>query len=187
MAMGSLTRGRPSHRERERLKLNTNPMNIAVGAASLAVAPAAESTHEGPQANLAFNPQPTQSSKCSKLKLKLVLDKTLYVAGGKLQGRVEVTSFSHNNLYLGDISIELKGSEELTDANPSARSFFHLVLRFQGDRLPQTRAVRGTCKDGYWQANKGKTVFPFTFLLPEDAPVSYTFQSIASLKYMLTG
>ncbi|KAH6602754.1 hypothetical protein BASA61_000785 [Batrachochytrium salamandrivorans] len=261
MAMGSLTRGRPSHRERERLKLNTNPMNIAVGAASLAVAPAAESTHEvlpgelessrpispallssatasvlsgndrhlglwplsadlaeatqmqhpgspgiaveatssttrieavagsykGPQANLAFNPQPTQSSKCSKLKLKLVLDKTLYVAGGKLQGRVEVTSFSHNNLYLGDISIELKGSEELTDANPISQIFLSSRITLQGDRLPQTRAVRGTCKDGYWQANKGKTVFPFTFLLPEDAPSSYTFQSIASLKYMLTG
>ncbi|EGF76110.1 hypothetical protein BATDEDRAFT_28810 [Batrachochytrium dendrobatidis JAM81] len=152
----------------------------------LVVADQVASPYRGPQSNMTFNPQPTQSSKCSKLKLKLVLDQTMFIAGEQLQGQLEVTSLSRNNLRLGEISVEIRGREEVTESSTSTHAFLSSRIVLQGERLPLTDAIRGTCKEGYWQANKGKTVFPFAFDLPTNLPGSYTFQSIASLKYTLT-
>ena len=65
------------------------------------------------------------------------------------------------------------------------QSFLSSRLVFQGDRLPPSSAVSGKNQDGYYIANKGKTVFPFSFELPLDSPRSYTFQNMARLRYMV--
>ena len=53
--------------------------------------------------------------------------------------------------------------------------------------MPPSSAVSGPLKGGYWKANKGKTVFPFAFELPLDCPSSFSFQTVASLRYVVTG
>ncbi|KAJ3016377.1 hypothetical protein HKX48_004055 [Thoreauomyces humboldtii] len=137
---------------------------------------------------MAFNPIPTTPGKSSKLKVNVLLDSTIYVAGGNLHGRMELVSSSNKSLRLGEIAVELNGFEEVSDKD-YARSQAFLAARivFQGDRMPPSNAVRGPADNGYWQANKGKTTFPFAFRLPVDAPSSYSFQSLASLRYVVTG
>lgn len=62
--------------------------------------------------NISFNPIPTTSGKCSKLKINVFLDSTIYVAGGNLHGRLElVSSVCGSLLRIGEIAIELCGYE----------------------------------------------------------------------------
>nr|KAJ3420176.1 hypothetical protein HK105_005988 [Polyrhizophydium stewartii] len=135
---------------------------------------------------MAFNPAPTHSTRCSKLKLKIVLDKTLFLAGEPVRGHLELTCFSNHSVRLGEIAVELNGVEKLAEGVLNSQAFYARRIPFQAERMPPTSAVRGPCQDGYWQANKAKTIFPFEFVLPADAPSSHTFQSIASVKYVVT-
>lgn len=63
------------------------------------------------QPNIEFNPKPTTSGKCSKLKLDLSFDSTLFVAGGSLDGRIDFQCFSKSKVKLGRIAVELNGFE----------------------------------------------------------------------------
>ncbi|KAI9012799.1 hypothetical protein BC832DRAFT_548054 [Gaertneriomyces semiglobifer] len=138
--------------------------------------------------NMNFNPIPTSPGRCSKLKINVLLDSTIYAAGGNLHGRLEVVSSSNRSLKLGEIAVELNGFEEVADKDYGrSQSFLSARIVFQGERTPPSNAVRGPSENGYWQANKGKTTFPFAFRLPDDAPSSYAFQSISSLRYVVTG
>jgi len=47
----------------------------------------------------------------SQLKLALYMDRTLYLAGGEVSGRLEVDCLSSKSLKLGKISIDLVGFE----------------------------------------------------------------------------
>lgn len=58
---------------------------------------------------------------------------------------------------------------------------------FQGPNVPPSNAVYGPANQGYWAVNKGKTTFPFAFRIPADAPSSFKFQTLAKLKYVVTG
>ncbi|KAI8929987.1 hypothetical protein BC831DRAFT_441822 [Entophlyctis helioformis] len=146
-----------------------------------ATAPAAPAAaYRGPIPNMAFNPQPSQSDKCRKLKLKLVLDRSMYVAGSVVDGSIALTSFSKSNVSLGEISVEIRGTEEIRSTN-TARTFLVARVPFQGDRMPPSAAVdASSLVDGHYTARKGKTVFPFTFALPSTAPSSYTLGDASS-------
>ena len=61
--------------------------------------------------NMNFNPTPSTTGKCSKLKLHVMLDSTIYVAGSNLHGRMQISSFSEDVLRLGEICVELHGVE----------------------------------------------------------------------------
>ncbi|KAJ3037489.1 hypothetical protein HDV00_001664 [Rhizophlyctis rosea] len=137
--------------------------------------------------NIQFNPAPTAGDKCSKLKVNILLDSTTYVAGGNLNGRLELQCSSNRSIKLGEIAVELTGFEEVTDRDHGAsQSFLSARIVFQGIQKPPTNAVKGQAEGGYWQAVKGKTTFPFSFRLPIDAPSWYTFQNVASLRYVVT-
>jgi hypothetical protein len=41
--------------------------------------------------------------------------------------------------------------------------------------------------EGYADGKKGRTIFPFAFLIPSDAPSSYCFQRIGKLAYVVSG
>ncbi|KAJ3396058.1 hypothetical protein HDU92_004183 [Lobulomyces angularis] len=137
-----------------------------------------------------FKPIPTTSSKCPKLDLFVMLDSTIFVAGGNVHGRLEIISTVDYGLKLGDISVEFTGFESVCDkeiTTPSA-SFLSARVLFQGVNCPKTNAVRGEADaNNMWVANKGKTTFPFAFKIPQDAPSSYTFKNIAQLRYVVTG
>jgi hypothetical protein len=62
-------------------------------------------------ANIDFQPSPTHITTCSKLRLNVWLDSTLFVAGGILSGRLEVDCLTANGVELSEISIEFKGHE----------------------------------------------------------------------------
>jgi hypothetical protein len=141
-----------------------------------------------PTSNVKFNPLPTTSGKCSKLKIAIVLDSTHYVAGGLLKGRFELFSSSNHDVWLGDICVELSGFEQIEGSKfENSQTFLSSRIVYQGDRHRPSDAVRGPCRDGYYLANKGKTVFPFSFEIPVDAPASFEFQNCAKLKYLVTG
>ncbi|KAI8799564.1 hypothetical protein BJ742DRAFT_131345 [Cladochytrium replicatum] len=138
--------------------------------------------------NIAFNPAPTSSAKCSKLKIHLHLDSAVFVAGGGISGRLEIVSGSARSLRLGEIAVEVIGTEVANDRSFNERDvFFNAKTVFQGERTPPSSAVFGPCDRGTWQAHKGKTTFPFSFSLPDDSPSSFVFQSFASLRYTVTG
>jgi len=185
-------------------------------------------TMTNPISNMTFNPHPTHSSRCTKLKISVNFGSTIFVAGGLLHGRCELICSSAKNLKLGEISVELAGFEgavltfekefpyrapqiliffetliviaflpfvlpssftflEVTERYSCAtQSFLSSRIVFQGDRLPPSKAVYGAAEHGFWSAKKGKTTFPFLFKLPYDAPSSYVFQNIASLRYVVT-
>lgn len=67
--------------------------------------------------NLNFNPLPTVTAKCPKLKLHVVLDSQVYIAGSKLTGRLEIVSLSSSKLQLGEISVRLAGVEGVACLN----------------------------------------------------------------------
>ncbi|KAI1320355.1 hypothetical protein EDD11_001156 [Mortierella claussenii] len=118
--------------------------------------------------NIAFRPMTTQPAKCSKLKMRIFFDSTLFQAGGNLFGRMEITATSSRSLKLGEIAVELAA--------------------YEGPNIPQSNAVQGPCdENGFWLAKKGKTTFPFAFQLPLDCPSSLVFGQTASLRYVVTG
>ncbi|CAG8586625.1 7268_t:CDS:2 [Funneliformis mosseae] len=140
------------------------------------------------QANINFKPTTTAISKISKLKLHVLLDSTIYTAGGLLTGRIVLTSSSARSLKLGEISVELTAYEELSVKEYTAsQSFLSSRLVFQNENLPPSNAVHGPKENGYWTARKGKTTFPFAFKIPVDAPSSVEYGNLACLKYIVTG
>jgi hypothetical protein len=140
------------------------------------------------QANINFKPTTTAVTKISKLKLHVLLDSTIYTAGGVLTGRLSLTSSTARSIKLGEISVELTAFEELSIKDYTAsQSFLSSRLVFQSENLPPSNAVHGPKDNGYWTAKKGKTTFPFAFKIPIDAPSSVTYASMASLKYVVTG
>ncbi|RHZ80562.1 hypothetical protein Glove_134g84 [Diversispora epigaea] len=140
------------------------------------------------QANINFKPTTTAVSKVHKLKLHVLLDSTIYTAGGILTGRLVLTSATSKSLKLGEISCELTAYEELnTREYTASQSFLSSRLVFQSSNLPPSNAVHGPPLNGYWTAKKGKTTFPFAFKIPIDAPSSMEYGSNASLRYIVTG
>ncbi|KAG0301143.1 hypothetical protein BGZ98_008595 [Dissophora globulifera] len=140
--------------------------------------------------NIAFRPMTTQPAKCSKLKIRIFFDSTIFQAGGNLFGRMEVTATSSRSLKLGEIAVELAAYEEITSKEFTAtQSFLSSRLSFQGPNIPPSNAVHGPPCDenGFWMAKKGKTTFPFAFQLPLDCPSSLVFGQTASLRYVVTG
>ncbi|KAK3842849.1 MAG: hypothetical protein J3R72DRAFT_121666 [Linnemannia gamsii] len=139
--------------------------------------------------NIAFRPMTTQPAKCSKLKIRIFFDSTIFQAGGTLFGRMEVTATSSRSLKMGEIAVELAAYEEITSKEFTAtQSFLSSRLCFQGSGIPPSNAVHGPCdEDGFWMAKKGKTTFPFAFQLPLDCPSSLVFGQTASLRYVVTG
>ncbi|KAJ1565534.1 hypothetical protein HK096_002249, partial [Nowakowskiella sp. JEL0078] len=146
--------------------------------------------------NIAFNPVPTTTGKCTDLKMKIELDPAICVAGGNVTGRLDLTSYTDSSkLQIGEISVEFLGYEELYDlfkidkAEPTYR-FLNISKVFQGKNTALTRAVTGKMdRNGYWQARKGKTTFPFSFELPVNSPSSYEYLEGpgAGLKYFVRG
>lgn len=61
--------------------------------------------------NIAFRPTTAQPAKCSKLKIRIFFDSTIFQAGGNLFGRMEVTATSTRSLKLGEIAVELAAYE----------------------------------------------------------------------------
>lgn len=61
--------------------------------------------------NIAFRPMTTQPAKCSKLKIRIFFDSTIFQAGGNLFGRMEITATSSRSLKLGEIAVELAAYE----------------------------------------------------------------------------
>ncbi|CAG8435711.1 1495_t:CDS:2 [Ambispora gerdemannii] len=141
------------------------------------------------EANINFKPTTTAISKNSKLKLHVLLDSTIYTAGGTLNGRLVLTCSTSRSVKLGEISAELTAYEELSTREYTAtQSFLSSRLVFQGSNLPPSNAVHGARdENGFWLAKKGKTTFPFSFKIPIDAPSSVVFGSVASLRYVVTG
>ncbi|KAG9294211.1 hypothetical protein G9A89_021570 [Geosiphon pyriformis] len=141
------------------------------------------------QPNVNFKPTTTAISKNSKLKLHVLLDSTIYTAGGTLNGRFVLTSSTSRSLKVAEISVELTAYEELTTREYTAtQSFLSSRLVFQGSNLPASNAVHGPRDpNGFWTAKKGKTTFPFAFKIPIDAPSSFVYGNVASLRYVITG
>lgn len=78
--------------------------------------------------------------------------------------------------------------EILDKHRASSQPFLSSRIRFQGHHVPPSNAVTGPqIEDGFWQAKKGKTIFPFSFRIPEDAPSSFRFAQMADLRYLVTG
>ncbi|TPX38614.1 hypothetical protein SeMB42_g00942 [Synchytrium endobioticum] len=139
-------------------------------------------------ANINFKPVSTNIAKSRRLRITVLLDATIFVAGGTIHGRLELTCSTSRSIRLGLIEVQLQGYEEINDRDLAAtQSFLSSNIVFQGDNRPPSTAVRGPKQDGFWVANKGKTTFPFAFRLPPDAPSSFDFQTLASLKYVVTG
>jgi hypothetical protein len=67
-----------------------------------------------------------------------------------------------------------------------SKSFLVNKLVFQGSRTPPCIAVHGAFQNGFYLARKAKTVLPFTFDIPKDAPSSYSFPNIAQLRYVVS-
>ncbi|KAG0243299.1 hypothetical protein BGW41_002484 [Actinomortierella wolfii] len=115
-----------------------------------------------------FRPMTMQPSKCSKLKVRIYFDSTIFQAGGTIFGRMEVTATSSRSLKLGEIAVELAA--------------------YEGPGIPPSNAVYGSGdENGFFMARKGKTTFPFAFQLPLDCPSSLIFGATASLRYVVTG
>lgn len=184
--------------DNDRLPLGSSPSSVVsypinqdyTGAQSImsSAVTAANSILPPEQANINFKPTTTAVTKISKLKLHVLLDSTIYTAGGILTGRLALASSTARSIKLGEISVELTAFEELSVKEYTAsQSFLSSRLVFQSENLPPSNAVHGPKDNGYWTAKKGKTTFPFAFKIPVDAPSSVTYGSLASLKYVVTG
>ncbi|KAI8910388.1 hypothetical protein EDD86DRAFT_246756 [Gorgonomyces haynaldii] len=108
----------------------------------------------GPSSNMTFNPLPTSSGKCSKLRLDIYLDSDVYCAGTLLCGRVDLSCASSKKVLLGEIAVEIT---EALDKDMGSKAFLHKRTVFQGDRMPPSSAVRGQNKGGFYVANKART------------------------------
>lgn len=56
-----------------------------------------------------FNPLQTGSGQTSRFRLNILLDSAVYIAGGYLNGRLELICNSKRNLFFGEIAVELSG------------------------------------------------------------------------------
>jgi hypothetical protein len=69
-------------------------------------------THSLPgNLKMSFNPIPTTPSKCTNLKMNISLNEQFYVAGGVVEGVMELNATVHKSLLLGDIYLTLQGVE----------------------------------------------------------------------------
>ncbi|PWN36394.1 uncharacterized protein FA14DRAFT_54751 [Meira miltonrushii] len=128
-------------------------------------------------------------TKHPKLKLRILLAKSIFEAGETVSGMLEITSSTSQRLRLGEIAVELEAFEELSSRDHSATQIF-LFNRtlFQGEHLPPSNAVLPAAPvQGHWTARKGRTTFPFSFRLPITAPSSIVFGGNATLRYSLKG
>ena len=63
------------------------------------------------QANIDFKPVTTAVVKNPKLKIHVLLDSTIYTAGGNVYGRLVLTSSTSKSIKIGEISAELTAYE----------------------------------------------------------------------------
>jgi hypothetical protein len=61
--------------------------------------------------NIDFFPRVVQNRRCPRLRFQVLLDKSNFVAGEILYGRLELSCSSHKSVHLGEISVELSGYE----------------------------------------------------------------------------
>ncbi|GAA5881782.1 hypothetical protein JCM16303_006449 [Sporobolomyces ruberrimus] len=144
----------------------------------------------------ALKPLPTSDSlpafpsnrSSSKVSLKILLAHGIHVAGGKIQGELEV-SVKDKALGLGEIGIELNGTEELRNRDHTAtKRILYSRLMFQGPQLPPSNAVvagSSPSQGGYFPALRGRTRFGFSFDLPKDLPSTCSFGANAVVRYEL--
>lgn len=93
--------------------------------------------------------------KCPKIEIVVWIDSTLFVAGGVLNGRMELTCSSATRVRLAQISVHLTGVEQIIDAALlSSQTFMSSEIVYQGTRRPPTDAVHGPAVDGYYLAKK---------------------------------
>ncbi|OLL21691.1 hypothetical protein NEOLI_001083, partial [Neolecta irregularis DAH-3] len=146
------------------------------------------------------------------IKIKIILHKTTFVAGGEIFGRMDLVvksskSFGSKKLgsfTVGEIGIELLGYEEV-QSRPShpSRAFVFLqsrhIFQLPSQTLPYIRCRNFESitsavsfphpppdSEGYRKAKEGLHSFPFTFNLPKDSPSS-TEVEVARIKYVITG
>ncbi|PWY99072.1 hypothetical protein BCV70DRAFT_163542 [Testicularia cyperi] len=126
-------------------------------------------------------------TKHPKLKVEIVLNSTIFEAGGTISGKLELTCTTSQRLRLGEIAVELEAVEQLTSRDHAATQLFlYNRTMFQGESLPPSNAVLPAAPiNGYWTARKGRTTFPFSFRLPSSAPSCVSFAGNASLNYGL--
>ena len=140
---------------------------------------------DSPSPNITFNPLPTKSQSCSKLKMRIISTSQYTVAGNTITGRLELNCTSES-VWLQEISVLLIGYEEVTGKAHQSKTFLKSINPFQGYRLPPSEAVHGRPKkDFYFQAKSGITKFEYSFDLPQGCPGSFEFQNMACLKYRL--
>ncbi|GAA5866799.1 hypothetical protein JCM1840_004270 [Sporobolomyces johnsonii] len=138
---------------------------------------------------LPVSPSPNSSRQLhSKLGLKILLDRPIYVAGASLVGELEV-AVKGKELALGEIAIELNAKEELRNRDhTSTRRLLNQNLTFQGPCLPPSAAIvpgSSPLKGSYYPALHGRTRFPFSFPLPKTLPSTCAFGANAITRYEL--
>ncbi|ORY88247.1 hypothetical protein BCR35DRAFT_301769 [Leucosporidium creatinivorum] len=125
-----------------------------------------------------------------KLSLSLLLQREEHLpwlAGETVRGWLEV-GVSSNELWLGEVGVELCGFEELRSRDhTSTRRLLTSRVDFQGGSLPPSNAVvqNAQARAGYYPALRGKTRFPFAFKLPKEVPSSCSLGSNATTRYEL--
>ncbi|GAA5969245.1 hypothetical protein JCM21900_005017 [Sporobolomyces salmonicolor] len=138
---------------------------------------------------LPVSPSPNSSRQLhSKLGLKILLDRPIYVAGSLLVGELEV-AVKGKELALGEIAIELNAKEELRNRDhTSTRRLLNQCFTFQGPGLPPSAAIvpgSSPLKGTYYPALHGRTRFPFSFPLPKTLPSTCAFGANAITRYEL--
>eukprot|EP00833_Pecoramyces_ruminatium_P013190 jgi/Orpsp1_1/1187222/evm.model.d7180000056172.1 len=124
------------------------------------------------------------------LDLSIYFDNDYFVTGDILKGTLELNVENELNLKLREICVELTGFEEINFQKVNAsKVFFSTKIYFQGPRIKPSAAVRGPAEcDGFWNAVQGKTLFNFSFKLPQNAPSSFSLlNNNANVKYIVTG
>ncbi|GAA6010528.1 hypothetical protein JCM10207_001347 [Rhodosporidiobolus poonsookiae] len=138
-----------------------------------------------------FNPAPSST----RLRLAVLLDRKLLVAGQTVTGSLEVhvrnpkSKKSGDGLWLGEIGVELSGFEELRSrTHTSTRRLLSSRIDFQGSGRPPSVAVQTSAaplKGHFYPALSGRTRFEFSFPLPADLPSSCTLGGNATTRYEL--
>ncbi|WAR61023.1 hypothetical protein PtB15_13B274 [Puccinia triticina] len=122
--------------------------------------------------------------------LNILPSATLFTAGTKLTGVLELTCKKPNTVALGQLAVEFVGTEELKLLDHSAQSSIHGPHKciFQGPALPPSNAVAASeapIAGHYYTALRGRTKFPFSFPLPSKLPSSTNFGDKARASYAL--
>jgi len=124
------------------------------------------------------------------LSIAIFFDNDYFLTGDVLKGVLELNVKDEINLSLREICVELAGFEEISFQKANAsKVFFSTKMYFQGPRIKPSAAVRGPPEcDGFWNAVKGKTLFNFSFKLPQNVPSSFSLMNNgANVKYVVTG